>query len=790
MIFLLSDKMLADELKNLLENTFYLHRNRIRYNGIGPRLHEHQDKIWPRDSVDHLDESRKVLFSLNGTNISTETKSKIRFVIQYIFEGLRKCNIDNVFNKSCPLGYNYFSGIRFEIKHALDAYTSYNQILEFIHSVIRSIDGINRRTVEEPVNFVKIIFGSHRNFGIFKRNLKWFVISNARVYKTCIDHFLFCGEKFMDLDQIEWMDGLESSIKYKVYIQVLFALIRFIFELLRRYFYITLSNPYFDKLFYFRYDLWQKLYHSATQTLISRNILGELRLSPAVMEDLTHFSISKLKYHLKRDDVRPICTGQRDSKTYHLDKKFEVILKHVLQNTPNYHRFTLVRLLEGLKDFKSRQDQVEKIYFVRADIKDCFPSIDQNLLRNIITNNLLTAAEGTRIVKLLKLTCTRLKDSRSFVKYCVDLDTFKAKYKHLSVDHAKSESFSLEDFDRIYLRPCIIDPVLRESKFSKIGYLLKQGLRQGSTFSPILSSIYIQTAFNEELTEFLNSPSCRVYRYVDDILFISTDIKESELFMHKMLHGFKAYNITMNLEKLACNFECRGLDSRLCCLTDYLIFYRQQICLKTLACRYHFNHEFIQLLYTFRIHPHLDDAGIIKSIKKCRWDFIHLDEALNGRDLVIENVFERAALLAHRAATMLIISFLYCSNQDEKLIMLLVKWTVVNVWRSIKRGVETNVILNGLSYQQIKLIVVAAYEATWTLKKLSHRARERDKLHKFRRRAMMRYLTYSPETPNQTDRPTVEQLMVFETRIVELIKKFATSKFAKEVLLPDKDARF
>lgn len=782
--------MLANELKELLENANSLHRNRIRYNGTGPRLLGPPNKIWPRDSVDHQDESRKIIFSLKEFNISSSTEARIKHIIKYIFDGLRKCNIDNLFNKCCPLGPNHFGGISFEIKYALDAYTSYNQISDFLHSVIRSIDGIHRQRSGTNISYIIRIFGSYRNFEIFKKNLKWLVISNARVVEVRIDNFLSCGDKFMDLDQIDWLHGLEPKIKYKIYIQVLFALMRFIFELLRRYFYITMSNPYFDKLFYYRYDLWQKIYHAATKKLIEKNLLKELTLIPDVMNSLEHFAVSRLKYHLKRDDVRPICTGHRDTRTFLLNRKFEAILRHVLQGTANYRKFSLVYLLEGLRHFKELQEQSKTIFFVRADIKDCFPSIDQKLLVKIISNRLNLEFGDAGKVPLFKLICKRARDNKDVIQYCVDMNVFKRRGSKFSIERHFDESLSFEEFDQRYLRPCIIDPVLRESKFSKNGYLLQQGLRQGSTFSPILSSIYIQTAFNEELDEFLQSNSCRIYRYVDDILFMSTDIEESKRFMDKMLRGFRAYNITMNLQKLACNFGCQGLDSRLCRSTDHFIFYRQQICIKTLSCRYHFNHEFIQLLYSFRISPYVDRKAILKSIEKSRWDYIHLDERLNCIDIVIQNIFERASLLAHRAATMTIFSFFLYSNQDEELVVELVESTTMRVWKSITRGAECRLIINGLTHQQIKLIVAAAYEATWNLKRICHRAIERQRLKSYRERAMMRYLTYIPDSNDPDLNISLTQPLEFESRICNLIKGFSNSEFAKEVLIPAKDAKF
>lgn len=773
-------------------NCAELDRNRVRFTGIGPRVHDCPGKIWPRDCINVEEECQKILNNDIKILINNEDQcDKIRQFIRKIFKGFKQCNIPNLFNKYCSLPDGHFDKVSFNVHYAIDCYASYNQILNLIHNIIRSIN-LNRTKKEDVC---KSLFGSDRNYRIFKRHIKCLIVGNSKLRRVKVAEFIkFRNIRCMsiDLNKVKWLEGLGAKAKHRVYIQVIFAITKFIQELLRRFFYITIGNPFSEMLIYFRYDLWQKVQLKSLKRLIDDKVLHPFAIDGSISE-IPFIATSKLKFFLKKDGLRLICTKYKDSKRRIVFDKSHAVLAYVLKRTLNYKRFTLNDLLEGLKRFRKKliEDENAKIYFVRADIKDCFQSILQETLRSIVSKTLRSNLESD-CIEMMKCKCFLKVSQRYLVRWSMEPNTLEEvnkKFRFIEKDEASLIQLSTEEFENEYLRPLIMNPVLRESKTSKNCFNLIKGLRQGCKFSPVLCSIYIQEAFNKYIGDFLKSEDCQVFHWVDDILFLSTDFEKAKIFMHKMLQGFKEFNLQMNLEKLACNFTCPNLDERLCRLKDYVIFYKQRISLDTLQCCYNYSYQKIELQYTFKVNPYCDAYAVEEIIRRARMDLIHFDIELNGLYQVVENIFYRVALLAHRIATIFLISFKFrnLEKQNPKTLEKSMKETAIRVYKNIKHGQKRNLITSKLSQLEIRFITAAAFLVTWQRNKVRHRTNELKKLNNRFSQFQMEYLITSKSDSIIIDNSTtIEEISNLNSIVSKLMKNFSTSIFANEVTLPSK----
>lgn len=790
-----------------------LDRNRIRFTGIGPRVHQSdvpkrnhptmnnsknatksgdEPRIWPLHCIDIEVECGKVLYHDLRSFINNESQcAKIKEFLRKVFLGLKRCNVENLVKKYCPLPEGHFDKVTFSVHYALDCYTSYNQIFTLIHHVLRSINR-NRARREDVCGR---LFGCDRNYRIFKCHIKWLVMGNAKLRKMNAAEFIkFPNNKnaSMDLTKIGWLDGLSVKARNRVYIQVICAITKFILELLRRFFYITIGNPYSEMLIYFRYNLWAKIQITSLKHLIDDRVLCAVA-QEGNLTDIPSLAASKLKFFLKKDGLRLICTKYKDNQSKNYDLT-HAVLSHVLDKIPNYKRFTLNTLLEGLRRFRYKlADGESKVYFVRADIKDCFQSMEQDTLFSIVSKSLRSNIESNSILELFRWKCYLRKNGKAIVRSFVEPSTPEknGKFELVVREENTKEFINIDKFESDYLKPLIMNPVLRESKTSKNFLNLMKGIRQGCKFSPALCSIYIQEAFNKHIEEFLNSEDCQVFHWVDDILFLSTDLKKAQTFMDKMLHGFKEYNLKMNLEKLACNFICPNLDERLCCLKDYVIFYKQRISLDTLQCSYNYSHQKIELQYTFKVSPYCDNNVVLEMVKRARMDLIHFDIELNGYDQVVENIFLKIALIAHRIATIFILSFRFKNIEDQKpkFLIQLIKEISTRVFRFMRAGCARKLISDQFTQLEIRVLAAAAFLVTWRRDKVKHRAIELEKLIKYFKRCQWKYLVLRPDSPRKYNSsiPATKRDFDFDLDVTKLMKKFSTSSFANEVILPSKN---
>lgn len=769
-------------------DTIEIDRNKLRFVGIGPKLLSDDSKIWPRDELDPEKEVGKIFYS-EITRLVRDDKYKQAFdrakkLVLHVIDALKNCNVHQLFNQVCRLDPPYFERASFDVLQALDAYTRVKDVICLIDRCLMSVNRYNKKFNTKCL--IKHLFGSYKNRDIFKNNIRWLVVGNSKFRRQTVGSFMSCGDIHMNIDEIVWLNGLPEEVRYPVFCGLIHALVRFVRELIRRYFYVTVSNPHSFMLIYFRYDLWQKIQHLQIQRMLitDQAILHKFSLEGVRIEEN---SSAKIKFHLKMDGLRMICTRLRDTNSRMYLYLIEAVLQFVLSKTENFKWFRLEQLLLGLKDLKkiAQERNGSKLYFVKADIKDCFQSVDQEKLRTII-NNCLSSHFEEGILRFVQLECftKKIKPRRTIKLWTLDAESVKASDEYLNVEVNCAKEMSIESFNDIYLCPHILSPVLRESRTSKFAYNLIKGIKQGCSFSPLLCSIYLQAALNKYLADLYASDDCKIYRHVDDLLFVSTDIDKSHKFMHKILKGFQDFNLRANLHKVECNFEFQGVDNKLWKDRKYITFFRRRIAVdNTLNCSYAYGYKSVTLEQTFIISPQMDEYQIKRSIRKLsKLELIHLDCGLNKFDQIVLNIFEHALLTAHRAATLMICSFKFKRRQQQNRLLVLKLINIVSkrLNNIINYGSEKGLIENSLTELEVRLIVVDAFLTTWERKKLTHRKVELNAIQRFRNRLFWIYIRQEDDVDTSLLRTGVP----LQTKLIELRNNFPSSNFAREVLLP------
>jgi hypothetical protein len=753
-----------------------INRSKLRFCGIGPRMLKDPSKIWPRDAINPDAEANKILYSeltaLIGDQNQIET---LAITIRNVFTRLQRCNLRNLFDKCCPIDVKCLSKPLNTID-AMQAYTTHNQILNFVHHILKTIkiDG-------SPGNHLAKLFGSNKNFNIYKQHLKWLVIGNAKMTKLMIGPFVHFEHLSIDLSKVTWLNGLTETAKYRVFIQLVYRITWFIAQTLRRYFYITVSNPYYHKLFYYRFDLWQKFQAQVIDMHKQSRLFEKVRLSDQAT--IPPKNTSKIRFHLKRDDLRLICTNSRISDEHHYLLK--AVLMYVVRNMPYSDRYRPPKeLLDGIKEMQEQSIKKGKpIYVIRADMENCFHSIDQDKLRAIIIN-FLSSAYPNGELKFYKLMVLLKNARKGRPKWTLDPESEKNRDKYLNVTMTnQSKIISLEKFDRDFINPLIIKPILMESSKSKFGYKLMSGIRQGSRASPILCGIYIRAAFNNSIADILKSDDSRCFFHVDDILLMTTCLQKAEKFLDTMMEGIAYFNLKSNPNKLAINFDSK--KHQVSQLNEFVLFYKRKIDLRTLGCSYSFSSENISIDNMFAVSPYMDEQRLRVAAKNfTKIEAIFLDFDINGVDRVFENIFENALFVAYRVVTIMNLSFVLRNSEKQRpnFVARLVKMVAKRLFTCLESAMRIHLVVNSMNYKEVHLIVLAAFLVTWQMKKVRHRAMEREYLDRQFNRRLIRYAIFHTEGFDETE----TRGQHFERIIRGLIKKFPTSLFNREMLLPNK----
>ncbi|CAE6487369.1 unnamed protein product, partial [Rhizoctonia solani] len=360
-------------------------------------------------------------------------------------------------------------------------------------------------------------------------------------------------------------------------------------------FYVTETSALQHQLLYFRHDDWHKLCIPLMDKLSGETFE---RIDPSELDASRRLGVSHVRLLPKETGVRPIVNLGRKAKlrpfrgssrdeatqpsvnqilnaTFHI-LNYEKSQKPELLGASVFGENDIYRKLSTFKAGLRRPDgTMPKLYFVKLDVRACFDSIDQGRLLEILRDTL--TQKGYMIRKFNQVQFSTGRARRSFRKRAVPdcnvdfLYAYSQQPDHVPGDHMHFVAYASKlaaclrhiifadqvvyGFDYLedtldLLEEHITDNIVR------IGtdlYRQVVGIPQGSVLSTLLCAIFYGDLESTKL-EFTKNPGNLLLRFVDDYLFITTNVKEARKFLNIMHEGHPEYGCIIAEEKTLTNF--------------------------------------------------------------------------------------------------------------------------------------------------------------------------------------------------------------------------------------------
>ncbi|KAG8688183.1 hypothetical protein FRC11_005914 [Ceratobasidium sp. 423] len=345
----------------------------------------------------------------------------------------------------------------------------------------------------------------------------------------------------------------------------------FLIPLVKSTFYVTETSALQHQLLYFRHDDWHKLCIPLLDKLSGETFE---RIDPSELDASRKLGTSHVRLLPKETGVRPIVNLGRKAKLRPFkgsgqDETTQPSVNQILNaafHILNYEKSQKPELLGasvfGVNDiyrklttFKAtlrRPDgTMPKLYFVKLDVRACFDTIDQGKLLEILRGTLTQKGYMVRKFNQVQFSTGRarrsFRDHMHFMTYATKL---AACLRHIIFADQVVYGFDYLEETLDLLEEHITDNIVR------IGsdlYRQVVGIPQGSVLSTLLCAIFYGDLERTKL-EFTSGPGNLLLRFVDDYLFITTDIKVARKFLNIMHEGHPEYGCIIAEEKTLTNF--------------------------------------------------------------------------------------------------------------------------------------------------------------------------------------------------------------------------------------------
>ncbi|XP_047512064.1 uncharacterized protein LOC125054308 [Pieris napi] len=369
----------------------------------------------------------------------------------------------------------------------------------------------------------KALFGNNHNLKIFQKCLKTIVYSMRK------QHLIFT----MLIKKWNYNVGLWTSFELNIAQNILISVLVWVFKnilsaIICLNFYVTTCKIDADenKLHYFWKYQWQSFYDKEINKLLVRRAIR--KYEPYCLG-------KKVKKRLKSQQCLAIKNIRRDIPKLHLilkpNNEVRPIVRYkngILSISEKYkikEKLLFLKFLSGQGGRKLETQFVTlhsdwlkrnkpKLYFIKADLRNAFGSINKSLLKKIISE---------------KMEDFKKENSYYFKKFSV-------QYKELLAELQKP----------IYVRA------------GSTIFTWQSGLVQGYVYSPALSELYYsyldKLYFSEHLEQSENQLKLFT-RIVDDYLYITDCLDDAYAFINA-LSNYK----NVNYDKTAVNFEYPGIN--------------------------------------------------------------------------------------------------------------------------------------------------------------------------------------------------------------------------------------
>uniref|UniRef100_T1J3Z4 Telomerase reverse transcriptase n=1 Tax=Strigamia maritima TaxID=126957 RepID=T1J3Z4_STRMM len=473
-------------------------------------------------------------------------------IFEKFLKNHKKFDYDKCLRRNCPVP-----------KSTSHSFNERSQVLNFLRLILYQV-------------VPRELFGSGKNQRIMYHNLKKLVFA-GKFDKFCLGQFMM-KIRVKDCEWIGKDDGI--SLREKIVSKMLLWLVTDYFMIiLKSYFYVTDTSFGCHQLFYYRQSKWRKLCKVKIDELIESGVFRRIE-NKDLIEKLKNegYGVGNLRFTPKVSNLRPL-VSQTKQKESDLEKLRYVLctLKYAIRKNPSLIGFgsqSVRTARQKWGQFKKSAAGNSKYYFVRVDVKDCFHSMIQKKLLEILEkvyDYLFRSNSYVRIAEVDHFRRLRTSVFRHRVLIAGDArDSFE---EMLDGNQAAfvGENVVLDSGKRfIMTKPCMRSRLKRyicsllctlpasacgneQPPFHQI-----QGIVQGQMLSSILCNIYYGAMDNQHLSKYTKNSGNFLIRLIDDYLFVSPNIDEANQFLAQMVAGFDDFNSQINSSKCCTNLRESG----------------------------------------------------------------------------------------------------------------------------------------------------------------------------------------------------------------------------------------
>ncbi|KAG2761693.1 hypothetical protein PC129_g18146 [Phytophthora cactorum] len=587
-----------------------------------------------------------------------------------------------------------------------------------------------------------------------------------------------CAEEFQ-VTKVEWMN-VQSKGKYcppnervkrlELLEDLLWWVMSFlVFPLLRNLFYITEAEGMANEIAYYQRPVWNVI-----STLALSDLEGGI-LQPSSIQTLPsdrQLATSRMRLLPKSSGVRPLMnlstaidqakvSVNRSMEAVHRVLTFEVerqpkLLGASVRNIDEIYMrlkplFRQISQCPRCAERRCLSGDNPMAYCVTVDVERCFDTIRPRKLYQML-KKALTEDEylirkhwvGHQVAPISSSTDSgeSLPASSFFFKLerpaCPSGDLLG--FDELAAQSTKKNSMFVDGVLYDYLTKTKALQLLKEHLSANIvqmegrEYVQRCGIPQGSVLSTTLCNMYYahfeRRVLRKRLPEVCDPAivpvSCcqheELFRYTDDFMYITTDLKRARKFFEVMHEGNDEYGCFVNVTKTQANFEVKSGGKQAADASKDCISWCGMLIDPT-HLQVYVNYEklgssLLQGSIPFNETKPAQDFFVNKVISpiRQRWHALYFDPELLSEDSIHVNLFQMLVVAAHRFT--ILIEMLPFVNRDMLFfhccILRILKKMTKGIHHSLELGLESGKSRAEFGNRSSKLTYEAQKDQVWT----------------------------------------------------------------------------
>lgn len=607
------------------------------------------------------------------------------------------------------------------LKSLVTSHVTHDKVCEFMRRVFFA-------------TFPRLLFGSNQNRQKFYRGLKLIITSSrASIIRTSN------VSRGLNYKVIPWLHGDRKHPSQGQFLEFSEFVIEYILDLLGSFFYVTETQYSNLQNVFYRKKTWKRIYKLALENMGEEQGEWCTRSSLSTGE-LTSMPTLSL---LNQSENEPQSDGQHKIVNRVIPKKSSVRIiepnKSVDLDKLRAMK-AIIRSMRRLQTSRQRNEDFSRlihwcqsmslagrfIYFIRSDIRDCYPSIDHNLLLSIVRGQMveLFSQERPEFIDVFVLDVFTVDQSRRFTRR-VFIPRFERRNQFLKclriVSGTARNRLIIPKRIVKLTRPydCIFEQVV--GNFIPVSgdkcFKLIKGLRQGDPISSDLSSLYIEHYLDEMTRDLVSSDTedCKFMssHSADDMIFACIDNDHALALLARITHFSNQFNLTVNLKKVQINFSSQGICPEIT-MSDCINYHGFKINSCPLAL--HGDYSYLRnshIRYSFDSNQFRPLTEFLSHIKRqvTTISVLLIDPFLNSFENIAINLYEKIYFQGVRLAYYLLASPVYRVKQVPCRLLAFVLSAVRRVYQRNTFLPDKNL---PLSHLQVTCIALSSLLYLWT----------------------------------------------------------------------------